>query len=820
MAETVKLAIVISAAFRGSGAFDKAGGGLKGLSAAFKKIRTEIALFASMMAFDFLKKGFQTFMQFEQRMAEAGSIVGASKQEIAEFSDEIRAMTKELPQTADDLGAGLYDVFSAGVTDTAEAMQTLKLAAKAAVAGLTDTATSVKAGVSTMNAFGLTMEDLNHIYDVQFLTIRKGILRYSELSGEIGKIAPSAKAAGQSMESMFGTLAFLTTKGMNAAEASTALSRAYDALTMPATLSKLREMGVAVADLSDETMRTDPVLVGLRSAMSSAAIEVTKMNQAVDLATIEFETQNRELTDLEAQYNATKASMEEFSDSMSDISLNQRKNSLEIAKVRQQADREGRELTAAELDRIDQLEEANDELAIQYDELSIAQTELAKTAKEQENAVDAAQESVENASSNLETFKTKQEEASQALEDANSQYDETLAQTGKFRPLVDIVADLNTQMAGMSEIAKAQAIAQIFPQIRARKAILSIMQDTELLNANIQEMTDTSMSAGTMQEAFATNLDTTANDMKMLTNSVEELQIAISEDLLPIVQAFMEFLKPLIEFLSENTEVIWLLVAAFVAYKLVMLAATIANTAFGVSLMATPFGWVMIAIAAIIVAIAALILWWDEISQAVYDFGTALWDYLKPIVDGIVGAFNWLMDTLGAAWDLLGNVATAISDFFGGLINAAFQWGADLIDWFIDGIWSAVSGLWDVLGDIWDGIVGWLGFDDRENDMTALRWGQDAVTFFAEGVMTASPRVGTAAEQVGTGLESGLVNADVVGGAGGVTENETKTDSHDTYEININVEKIEEGMDMTKFVSNMAKEIDRQKKLKGSVSNG
>ncbi|MCK5641322.1 MAG: hypothetical protein KAJ19_11010, partial [Gammaproteobacteria bacterium] len=69
MAESIRLAIVISAAFRGGGAFDKAGGGLKGMIAGLKKVRAEIALFAAMAAFDFLKKGFNVMVQFEQRMA-------------------------------------------------------------------------------------------------------------------------------------------------------------------------------------------------------------------------------------------------------------------------------------------------------------------------------------------------------------------------------------------------------------------------------------------------------------------------------------------------------------------------------------------------------------------------------------------------------------------------------------------------------------------------------------------------------------------------------------------------------------------------------
>lgn len=823
MTETVKLAIIISAAFRGGGAFDKAGGGLKGLKAGLKKIRIEMAAFAGLMAFNFLKKGFDVFVKFEQRMAEAGSILGATREEIAGFSDEIREMTKTLPQSADDLGAGLYDVFSAGITETAAAMDSLELAAQAAVAGLTDTATSVKAGISTMNAFGLSVEDMTHIYDVQFLTVKRGILRYNELSAVIGKIAPSAKAAGQSMEGMFGTLAFLTTKGMSAAEASTALGRAFDALTMPATVKKLREIGVSVADLSSELMQSDPILIGLRDAISGADDELRKINQDVLTATNEYSSQNSELLKLEAQYDSTKASMQEFSDELEGISITQRENRLEIAKIRQAADREGRELSDKELARIDEISEANDELSIKYEETALAQTKMSITAREQEKAVAGAQVVVDEASSALSSLKEQQVAASGAMDDANDKYDEIIAQTGNFRPLVDIVADLNTEMAGMSEIARAQAIAQIFPQIRARKAIISIMADTESLKANIDEMTDSTQSAGVMQAAFATNLDTTANDLKLMTNSVQELQIAISEDLLPIIMAFMDVIKPLIRFLSENTEVIWILIAAFIAYKVVMMAASIANMVFGTTLMATPIGWIMLAIAGLIILIVALVMYWDEITAAVKGFGETLWNFLKPIIDGIVEAFQWLVSALSDAWSFLGDIAGAIANFFGGLVNMAFGWGQDLLEMFIDGLISMVTDIAGVGKMIWDEISGWIGFDERANDMAAIRWGKDAGSLFAQGLKDAIPDVSIAAEDVRATLDSGLVSTDAVGVAGAVVgggEAGTTVETHDTYEINLNIQSVEENMDMTRFVADMSKEIDRQKKTTGSVSSG
>lgn len=979
MTETVKLALVLSAAFRGSDAFDKAGGGLKGLQSALAKVRAEIAMLATYAAFNFLKESFSTFMQFEQRMAEIKSITGLTGQQISDLGDQIKAMTRTLPQTADELGAGLYEIFSAGITESADAMATLRLSAQAAVAGLTDTATTSKAGISTMNAFRLQVKDLTHIYDVQFMTVKDGILRYEELADVIGNVAPSAEAAGQSMEEMFATIAFLTRQGLSAANSATALGRAYDTLVQPQTIAKFRELGIAVADVSSEVVQTDPLLMGLRNSIASASSALESARQSTISAESSYQEQRTTLEGLEAQYNETRMAMEGFDDAMSDISLEQRKNRLEIMKIQQAADDQGRELTDAETARITEIEESNDRLSISYEELGIQQTVMSKTFEEQSTAVSDTKTQLAQAASEVETMTTSEEAAKKALDEANAAYDTQLSMTGEFRPLIDILGDLGTQMDGLSEVAKAQIIAELFPNIRARKAIMGIIGDTSLLTTFIDKYSDSSESAGAMQGAFADNLNTTAMDVKLMNNSVQELQLSIAEDLLPVFKEFIAVITPAIQFLSQNTEIIWLLVAAFIAYKFVMIAATIANTVFGVSLMATPIGWIVIAIAALIIVIVALILYWDEISAALKRVGEAVWNFIKPAVDFIVSGFQavatflagfiayweetfnrmfevfwavfgepltkawegikWFIDLImkgitlyiqiyiaiwtavfeglvnfwntylkpgltalsdffkgifegikkivdwfKTAWETSWNMAlsivkpiinslmpilkplddflqtiistleyifihsvwtdawnTALSvvnsvlgpilavfqsiidalaglgDAMGDMLGDALQWGKDLVGKMGEGITDAVGGLGDALGDAGDAIKDVFSFDQSANDAMVYGWGLDLGSIFGEGLSASMPSLVTATANVGATLESGMVNADVMGVAGAVGGGGSNTDSHDTYNITMPVDKIEEGMDMGKFVSKFASEVSRQKKVQSSA---
>lgn len=134
-----------------------------------------------------------------------------------------------------------------------------------------------------------------------------------------------------------------------------------------------------------------------------------------------------------------------------------------------------------------------------------------------------------------------------------------------------------------------------------------------------------------------------------------------------------------------------------------------------------------------------------------------------------------------------------------------------------EGITDAVGGLGDALGDAGDAIKDVFSFDQSANDAMVYGWGLDLGSIFGEGLSASMPSLVTATANVGATLESGMVNADVMGVAGAVGGGGSNTDSHDTYNITMPVDKIEEGMDMGKFVSKFASEVSRQKKVQSSA---
>ncbi|MFM9662891.1 phage tail tape measure protein, partial [Streptomyces scabiei] len=75
-----------------------------------------------------------------------------TSENVGAFTDQIVELSTELPQTADQLADGLYQIVSSGF-DGADAMEILQVAARGAAAGLTTTETSARAVLGVLNAY-------------------------------------------------------------------------------------------------------------------------------------------------------------------------------------------------------------------------------------------------------------------------------------------------------------------------------------------------------------------------------------------------------------------------------------------------------------------------------------------------------------------------------------------------------------------------------------------------------------------------------------------------------------------------------------------
>lgn len=198
------------------------------------------------------KRSFDQYSGFTQRMAEIGTITNESGAELSQLAVSVRQVSRDMGEAATGGASALYDIISSGV-EAGNSVQVLEQAGKAAVAGLTDTQTAAKLGLSVINAYGEGVDQLESRYDQLFLAVKEGVTTFPELAGAIGQALPTAAAAEVSFGEVTAALALMTKQGINTNIATTSLRSAINNLAAPAPEAKknLEAMGITWNGLSD-----------------------------------------------------------------------------------------------------------------------------------------------------------------------------------------------------------------------------------------------------------------------------------------------------------------------------------------------------------------------------------------------------------------------------------------------------------------------------------------------------------------------------------------------------------------------------------------
>ncbi|MGW0822512.1 phage tail tape measure protein [Streptomyces sp. NPDC002845] len=186
---------------------------------------------------------------------------------IEAFTDQIVELSTQLPQTAEQLAQGLYQIVSTGF-DGAEAMMILKVASQGAAAGLTTSETSARALLGVLKAYGLEAADAVDVMDVMFQTVNFGVISFEELAQQLGDVVPMAAAAGVEFDDLSSALAAITLAGIPAAESATALNMLMTRLMIPT-----RQVKEAIQELGYESAASAVEQDGLY-------VVVNKLNRA------------------------------------------------------------------------------------------------------------------------------------------------------------------------------------------------------------------------------------------------------------------------------------------------------------------------------------------------------------------------------------------------------------------------------------------------------------------------------------------------------------------------------------------------------------
>ncbi len=175
--------------------------------------------------------GIKQFGQFELDIARIGTLLPRSTDAMAKFGGAVRDMSMAFGQSTAQTADSFFNALSAGVSAAdLEAFQ--QVIGEAAVGGFTEQATAVSGLKKVMDSYGIATSRVREVADAFFVTNKRGVTTFDELSRSIGRAAPMAKAVGLSYKELLSAVAS-TTKVLKTNEAVSGLKALFAGIVKP-----------------------------------------------------------------------------------------------------------------------------------------------------------------------------------------------------------------------------------------------------------------------------------------------------------------------------------------------------------------------------------------------------------------------------------------------------------------------------------------------------------------------------------------------------------------------------------------------------------
>ena len=185
------------------------------------------------------------FQSFETAMVQVNTMAGKDAEGLAGLTDQVSALSKEIPKAREELADGLYQTISNGVPE-ADWLTFLEQSAKASVGGIADLGETVKVTSTVIKNYGMEWSEAGSIQDKIQMTAKNGVTSFGELAAALPRVTANAATLGVSVDELLASFATLTGVSGNTAEVSTQLSAILSALVKPSSeAAKMAEaMGI------------------------------------------------------------------------------------------------------------------------------------------------------------------------------------------------------------------------------------------------------------------------------------------------------------------------------------------------------------------------------------------------------------------------------------------------------------------------------------------------------------------------------------------------------------------------------------------------
>jgi len=248
------------------------GDGLETIDKSITSIGTKMTAIGAPVAAGFAAATKQA-MDFDESVTNIAAVLNLTADESAKLGDQLKAVGASSRAGAQGVAQAYYDI-AGGVADASTHMAILQAAIKTSEAGNSDLGGTTSALISVMNSYNLTAEQAAMVSDVLTRTVGMGVGTMDDFAAAFPAVTGVANSLGISFENLGQMMAYLTTKGNSASEASTQLSSLMVAMLKPNTdmADALKELGFASGEAAVKQLG----LVGAYQAIAKTQTAASK----------------------------------------------------------------------------------------------------------------------------------------------------------------------------------------------------------------------------------------------------------------------------------------------------------------------------------------------------------------------------------------------------------------------------------------------------------------------------------------------------------------------------------------------------------------
>ena len=208
------------------------------------------------------------FADFEKSMAKVSTMLDEqTMNHLPRYNAEIRRMSVEYGEAAENLSTGLYDILSAQI-EAAGATKVLEQSMRSAKGGFTSAATTTKANVQILKAYGWEVDQISRINDIMHATVQQGRFTFEDYASTIGDIIGLAAYLKIDLEAVGASIATMTKAGLSSEKAITALKNIFNQFLYPT--EQARQVAAELGFSLDETTIRGKGLINIMEGLKNA----------------------------------------------------------------------------------------------------------------------------------------------------------------------------------------------------------------------------------------------------------------------------------------------------------------------------------------------------------------------------------------------------------------------------------------------------------------------------------------------------------------------------------------------------------------------